>query len=239
MLLPRYSVSCKLVEYSWRLRLRNFCQEKSEGSLSLDLSVDRSAEKGRRNRRVTRYVVTRMAKTATTMIAICAPCQWIGHSSVGRKQSAAGWDVQLQSSCFACSFSCRGHLPWLPMQGTASCSTALRYVAVPCPRPKLPFSPKFGQGDCLENEITAWSKVELPTVGSSALSGASGCQIDLLETLEQMRATVLQWHTLRLRRRREARRLWRWQRYCEQSPGAAQPRTCLGTSGGPRCEMPG
>ena len=78
-LAPRYSVSCKLVEYSWRFPLRNLFQENNEGNLSLDLSVLRIAENGRRNRRVRRYVVTRIANTATTMIAIFMPCQYSGH----------------------------------------------------------------------------------------------------------------------------------------------------------------
>lgn len=70
LVLPRYSVSCRLVEYSWRRGLfRKFIQENNEGNLSLDSgSAGRAPRKW--NLAVVRYVTMRIAKTATTMTAI-------------------------------------------------------------------------------------------------------------------------------------------------------------------------
>jgi hypothetical protein len=72
---PWYSVSCKLVEYSLRRGLLpNFFHEKRDGSLSpSDLAV-RADRNGRRNLAVRRYVMMRMMKMATTMMAIWRSC---------------------------------------------------------------------------------------------------------------------------------------------------------------------
>lgn len=70
---PRYSVSCKLVEYSLRRgRLRKFFHENNDGSLSLSGFAARAARNGRRYLRVRRYVTTRIANMDTTIIAIYA-----------------------------------------------------------------------------------------------------------------------------------------------------------------------
>jgi hypothetical protein len=77
-LLPRYSVSCRVLEYSWRFPLpKRGSFENIDGSLlpGLSVFVFLTAEKGLRKRRVARYVVTRMVKTATTIMAICTTCQ--------------------------------------------------------------------------------------------------------------------------------------------------------------------
>lgn len=88
---PRYSVSCSVFEYSWRFLLKSLLNENNDGSLlSLGLSVLRSAEKGRRNRRVARYVVTRIANTATTMSAICGRVRDVGLAVVCGVPSANG-----------------------------------------------------------------------------------------------------------------------------------------------------
>lgn len=128
MLLPRYSVSCKLVEYSWRNRRRNFFQEKSEGSLSLDLSVVRTAENGRRNRRVRRYVVTRMAKIATTMMAIYEAVRGLATlvTCASSAQPAELGDIQLRSSWIVCSSSSRERLASLLARVAALC------LGLPC-----------------------------------------------------------------------------------------------------------
>lgn len=63
--------------------------------------------------------------------------------------------------------------------------TALRGVTIWCQLSKTHSNPNLLHGDCLENEITVWSKVELWIAGSSALFGTSGCQSDLLETFQQ------------------------------------------------------
>jgi hypothetical protein len=70
LLLPRYSVSCRVVEYSLRRgRLRKFLNENNDGSLS---AVSGFAARTPRKRylAVRRYVTTRMAKMATTIMAI-------------------------------------------------------------------------------------------------------------------------------------------------------------------------
>lgn len=70
-LLPWYSVSCKLVEYSLRRGLlRKFFHENNDGSLSLSGFAARAARNGRRYLMVSRYVMTRIAKMDTTMMDI-------------------------------------------------------------------------------------------------------------------------------------------------------------------------
>jgi hypothetical protein len=109
-LLPRYSVSCRVLEYSWRLPLPNRGNlENIDGSLlpGLSVFVFLTALNGRRKRRVARYVVTRMVKTATTIMAICTSCQ---NKRPWEKTSCAGHTTTKLFACLSILLSRAGAL---------------------------------------------------------------------------------------------------------------------------------